>query len=101
MAIGMFGSGAGWGIPLTDYTLCLTIGGIARRPGVVREREGERGERIEARDFLSLTISVDHDVVDGAPAARFAQRLKEIIESARVLAGNEVEPAASGRSAAC
>ncbi len=24
---------------------------------------------------------IDHDIVDGAPAARFAQRLKELIES--------------------
>ena len=30
---------------------------------------------------LRLTISVDQDVVDGAPAARFTGRLKELIES--------------------
>jgi pyruvate/2-oxoglutarate dehydrogenase complex dihydrolipoamide acyltransferase (E2) component len=73
-AVGMFGKGAGWGIPITDYTLQLTLGGIAEKPGVF---EG----RIEIREFLSLTISVDHDIVDGAPAARFAQRLKELIEA--------------------
>jgi len=33
------------------------------------------------REYLSLTMSVDHDLVDGAPAARFTQRLKELIES--------------------
>ncbi len=74
-SIGMFGSGAAWGIPLTDYTLCLTVGGIARKPGMVRDREG--GERIEPREMLSLTISLDHDVIDGTPAARFAARFKE------------------------
>lgn len=84
-SVGMFGSGAAWGIPLTDYTLSLTVGGIARRPGVVRERDGGRGERIEIREFLSLTISMDHDVIDGAPAARFAARLKELLEGAAVL----------------
>jgi 2-oxoacid dehydrogenases acyltransferase (catalytic domain) len=26
-------------------------------------------------------MSVDHDIVDGAPAARFTERLKELIES--------------------
>ena len=27
------------------------------------------------------TASFDHDIIDGAPAARFSQRLKELIES--------------------
>lgn len=87
--VGMFGSGAAWGIPLTLYTLCLTVGGIARKPGVVRTREGGRDERIEVREILSLTISVDHDVIDGAPAARFASRLKDTIESGAVLGSHQ------------
>jgi pyruvate/2-oxoglutarate dehydrogenase complex dihydrolipoamide acyltransferase (E2) component len=73
-AIGMFGSGAGWGIPVSNHTLQVTLGGITERPGVV---EG----RIEAREYLSVTVSFDHDIVDGAPAARFTQRFKEMIES--------------------
>ena len=32
------------------------------------------------RLVLDLTISVDHAVVDGAPAARFAATLAELIE---------------------
>jgi pyruvate/2-oxoglutarate dehydrogenase complex dihydrolipoamide acyltransferase (E2) component len=72
-AVGMFGSGGGWGIPVTNHTLQLTLGGIAEKPGVV---DG----RIEIREYLSVTISFDHDIVDGAPAARFVQRLKELIE---------------------
>jgi pyruvate/2-oxoglutarate dehydrogenase complex dihydrolipoamide acyltransferase (E2) component len=74
-AVGMFGHGGGWGLGfLAMHTLCLTVGGIAQKPGVV---EG----RIEIREYLSLTITFDHDIVDGAPAARFAQRLKELLES--------------------
>jgi pyruvate/2-oxoglutarate dehydrogenase complex dihydrolipoamide acyltransferase (E2) component len=51
---------------------------------VVADREDPegRGERIEPRDCLSLTLSFDHDVIDGAPAARFAVRLAKLIESA-------------------
>jgi pyruvate/2-oxoglutarate dehydrogenase complex dihydrolipoamide acyltransferase (E2) component len=30
--------------------------------------------------MLSLTVIFDHDVVDGAPAARFVKRLVELIE---------------------
>jgi pyruvate/2-oxoglutarate dehydrogenase complex dihydrolipoamide acyltransferase (E2) component len=47
---------------------------------VVRDGAGRREERIEVREYLSLTLSMDHDLIDGAPAARFAARLKELIE---------------------
>jgi chloramphenicol O-acetyltransferase len=74
-AVGMFAQGAGWGIPLpAPNALILTVGGIAERQVLV---DG----RASVREYLSLTISVNHEVVDGAPAARFAQRLKELIES--------------------
>lgn len=72
-AVGMFANGAGWGIPVCPVPLLLTIGGIAEKPGVV---DG----RIVVREYLCLTISMDHDVIDGAPAARFVQRLKSLIE---------------------
>ena len=74
-SVGMFGSGGGWAITPTNYTLQLTVGGIGRKPGVV---DGE----IEPREYLSLTATFDHDVVDGAPATRFVQGLKERIEVA-------------------
>jgi len=78
-AVGMFGVGGGWGIGIVPlHTLAVTLGGIARRPGVA-------GERVEVREFLALTVSVDHDIVDGAPAARFVQALRELVESARGL----------------
>ena len=74
-AVGMFGNGAGWGIPAaTPTTLTLTVGGIGAKPVAI---DGQ----IANREYLSLTISVDHDIVDGAPAARFTERLKELIES--------------------
>jgi pyruvate/2-oxoglutarate dehydrogenase complex dihydrolipoamide acyltransferase (E2) component len=73
-AVGMFGSGGGWALPVSNQTLQITLGGIAERPGFV-------GDQIEKREYLCVTISFDHDVIDGAPAARFTQRLKELIES--------------------
>jgi pyruvate/2-oxoglutarate dehydrogenase complex dihydrolipoamide acyltransferase (E2) component len=74
-AVGMFGTGLGWGIPIPAPTpLMITVGGIGKKRIVVAGRD-------VTREYLSLTISVDHDIVDGAPAARFAQRLKELIES--------------------
>lgn len=73
-SLAMFGDGGGWGIPVPNQTLQLTLGGIARKPGVVEDR-------VEIREYLSITISFDHDIIDGAPAARFTQQLKELIES--------------------
>jgi pyruvate/2-oxoglutarate dehydrogenase complex dihydrolipoamide acyltransferase (E2) component len=77
-AVGMFGQGAGWGIPITAYTLQVIVGGIAEKPGVVNGK-------IEPRQYLSLTLCFDHDIIDGAPAARFTGRLKELIERASSL----------------
>jgi pyruvate/2-oxoglutarate dehydrogenase complex dihydrolipoamide acyltransferase (E2) component len=73
-AVGMFGKGAGWGIPLPGQTLMITLGGIGEKPGVV---DGQ----IAMREYLSLTMSFNHDIVDGAPATRFTVRLKDLIES--------------------
>lgn len=79
-SVGMFGAGPGWGVPvLGGYPLGLTVGGMGERPAVV---DG----RLVGREHLSLTVSFDHEVLDGAPAARFAARLKELIEGAHGLA---------------
>ena len=73
-AIGMFGDGGGWGLPVPNHTLQVTLGGIARKPVLI-------DDRVEVREMLSVTISIDHDMIDGAPAARFTQRLRELVES--------------------
>lgn len=87
-SIGMFGTGSGWGLPVPNHTLQLTLGGIAEKPGVL---DGQ----IAIRQMMSVTISIDHDLIDGAPAARFVQRLRELVESAAGLPV-ELSPAAEG-----
>lgn len=82
-AVGMFGKGVGWGIPINDHTLDLTLGGITEKPGVV---DGH----IAIREYLCITLSFNHDVIDGTPAARFTGRLKELIESGNGLAESVV-----------
>jgi pyruvate/2-oxoglutarate dehydrogenase complex dihydrolipoamide acyltransferase (E2) component len=86
-ALGMAGRGGGWGLAPAGQSLLLVVGGIARKPAVI-------GERIEPRDILSLTVAFDHDVVDGAPAARFIQRLIDLIESGHGLAEAQRDTAA-------
>jgi pyruvate/2-oxoglutarate dehydrogenase complex dihydrolipoamide acyltransferase (E2) component len=74
-SVGMFGGGhSGWGLSPTFHPVGLVVGGICLKPAVV---EG----RIEPREILNLTVTFDHDIVDGAPATRFVKRLVELIES--------------------
>jgi len=49
-----------------------------------RDRDQPRyiGGSLQPRKMLDMTISVDRDLVDGAPAARFARRLAGLVESA-------------------
>ncbi len=37
------------------------------------------------REVIDLTLQFDHDIVDGAPAARFGRRFVELVESGKVL----------------
>ena len=74
-AVGMFGAGGGWGIAFQLHTLGIVIGGIVRRPILFQGRLVER-------EYLQLTVSVDHDIVDGAPTARFVKRLRDLLTAA-------------------
>jgi hypothetical protein len=78
-AVGMFGGGGGFAIaPPTLASLVIVIGGISKRPSVV---EGQ----VEVRDIADLTVTIDHNVVDGAPATRFTAELRRLIHTAAVL----------------
>jgi len=72
-SVGMFGKSGGWAIPLGLHAVSIALGGISQKPGFV-------DERVEKREYLSLTVVLDHDVVDGAPATRFVARLVELLE---------------------
>jgi pyruvate dehydrogenase E2 component (dihydrolipoamide acetyltransferase) len=58
----------------------LGVGRIALKPAVV---EG----RVEPRTQCTLSLSFDHRVVDGAPAAAFLARLAELLERPYALLG--------------
>jgi len=78
-SVGMFGGGNGFGIAEpTLLSLQVVVGGISRQPRAV---DGHT----RLRDVLDLTITLDHNVVDGAPAARFGKDLRSLVESAAVL----------------
>jgi pyruvate/2-oxoglutarate dehydrogenase complex dihydrolipoamide acyltransferase (E2) component len=79
-SVGMFGEGAGWGVTMPLYTLGVTLGSIVERPVLA-------SGQVENREHLCMTLAFDHDIVDGAPAARFAQHFKELLESGYGLEG--------------
>lgn len=54
----------------------LGIGRIVARPVVI----DEEAETIAVRKMVALSLTFDHRVVDGAPAARFLKRITQFVE---------------------
>ncbi|MGB9684820.1 MAG: dihydrolipoamide acetyltransferase family protein, partial [Candidatus Bathyarchaeales archaeon] len=52
----------------------LGVGKIVEKPVAV-------GEKLEIKPFTTLSLSYDHRIVDGAPAAKFLQKIKHYLES--------------------
>ena len=73
-AIGMKGFFPGWVVPLggTASTL-FVVGGITKKPGIINDK-------ISICEYLHLTITTDHDIVDGGPLARFVDRLNTLMQ---------------------
>jgi pyruvate dehydrogenase E2 component (dihydrolipoamide acetyltransferase) len=53
----------------------LAVGAIVRKPVVLKETD-----TVAIAHRMQLTLVFDHRMVDGAPAARFLQRVKHLIE---------------------
>jgi hypothetical protein len=69
------GKSAGWILPTRSlHNLSVCLGSVTKKPWVV-------AGKVEARDILHLTVTFDHDVIDGVPARRFVQYLVDQIES--------------------
>jgi len=67
--------------PLVNPPECAILG-VGR---IVSKPVGLNGQ-IVLRDMLALSLSFDHRLVDGAPAAKFLQRVKQLIERPFALA---------------
>ena len=57
-----------------------------RHPGRRQNRPRQvvldaEAQRLAIRQMMSLSLTFDHRVVDGAPAARFLQRVKQYVET--------------------
>lgn len=83
-SVGMMGKINGWVIPVGVHPLCFAIGSIVKKPGVVKDK-------IEIREYLFMTVLVDHDVIDGAPAVRALSKLTKLVESGYGLRGDSLQ----------
>jgi len=77
-AVGMFSNSASWFIPHGTATVLLTIGSITKENFL-----SEDGS-VESKEMLHLTASFDHEIIDGAPAARFMARFEEILSMSQL-----------------
>lgn len=72
--LGMFGAEGFTPIINRPENAILGVGNIRTKPAVV---DG----KLEKRDFMTLSLSFDHRVLDGGPAAEFLTRLKKMLEN--------------------
>ena len=77
-SIGMMGNIKGWFIPISVHPICFGISTITKKPLVINDQ-------ITIREVLSMTILMDHDVIDGALMARFISDLAKNIENGKEL----------------
>jgi pyruvate dehydrogenase E2 component (dihydrolipoamide acetyltransferase) len=72
--------------PIVNLPECgiLGIGRIVPKQVVV----DLAAERVAIRHRVTLSLTFDHRLVDGAPAARFLQRIKELVERPNLWLGN-------------
>ncbi|MCB0635652.1 MAG: 2-oxo acid dehydrogenase subunit E2 [Lewinella sp.] len=73
-AVGMHAREGIWFIPHGTATVLVTVGSISEQ-AVLINGEWDRHEQ------LHLTVSFDHDLIDGAPAARFLADFLSVLEA--------------------
>ncbi len=79
------GIGGEYATPILNYPEAgiLAIGEIKRKPRVVTDDDGD--ESIEPRSVLTLSLSFDHRLIDGAVGARFTNTVMEYLENPSLL----------------
>lgn len=73
--LGMFGIRRFHAVINVPQAAILAVGEVARRPAVAEDGS------VVGRLLMDVALSCDHRVVYGADAARFLQRLRELLES--------------------
>ncbi len=79
------GIGGEYATPIINYPEAgiLAIGEIKRKPRVVADDDGT--ESIEPRSVMTLSLSFDHRLIDGAVGAQFTNTVAEYLENPHLL----------------
>ncbi|SEQ69033.1 dihydrolipoamide acetyltransferase family protein [Natrinema salaciae] len=79
------GIGGEYATPIINYPEAgiLAIGEIKRKPRVVTDENGT--ESIEPRSVMTLSLSFDHRLIDGAVGAQFTNTVMEYLENPSLL----------------
>ena len=72
--LGMFGLEGFTAIINPPQAAILAVGSIIKTPTVINDV-------VVVRPIMELSLSYDHRIVDGAPAARFLSRIRDLIEN--------------------
>ncbi|MFW9981556.1 MAG: 2-oxo acid dehydrogenase subunit E2 [Candidatus Thorarchaeota archaeon] len=73
-AVGMFGKGGGWAIPVGLHPVVFALGGISKK-------SRDPINPADIGEYLNLTVMFDEEVSFGAPATRFIARLSELMQT--------------------
>ena len=74
-SVSMFSKVPGYIIPYIGgpKAISIALGSITKKPVVIQDE-------IKVREMYSITVAFNHDIIDGAPAARFINRFREFLE---------------------
>lgn len=75
--VGSFGNLMGTPIILQPQVAILAVGSIKKKPAVI---ETPQGDMIGVRQFMYLSLSYDHRVVDGSLGGSFLRRVADYLE---------------------
>jgi len=76
-SVSMFSNIPGYIIPYAGgpKAVSFSVGSTNKKPVVI-------GNEIAIREIINITATFNHDLVDGAPAARFINRFRNLLEKA-------------------
>ena len=79
------GIGGEYATPIINHpeSAILALGEIKKKPRVMTDENGE--DSIEIRHVLTLSLSFDHRIIDGADGARFTNEVKKYLENPELL----------------
>ncbi len=73
-SVAIAGKTKGWALPISMQPICFALGSMTETLVTTKQNTPEK------RDCLRVTILFDHDVIDGAPAARFISSLTKLVD---------------------